>query len=87
MGSRELRFWLTHPTKEQSILTERLNAISSIIETSTFDEIHNLLKHIGDIKRIIARIALKNARPRDLLQLKEAILIFPKLKKYQHYLL
>lgn len=80
MGGRLLRRWLQHPTRNHSTLLERQNIINIIIETQQYKVLHNLLKSIGDIERIITRIALRTARPRDLVQLRYALKILPEIQ-------
>jgi DNA mismatch repair protein MutS len=71
MGSRLLRHWLHHPLRDQVALNSRLDAVEKLHEKS--QEIHALLRRFADVERIAARIALKNARPRDLSGLRESI--------------
>ena len=70
MGHRRLRYWLHNPTVNQIILNQRYQAISSIISANIVDEYREQLQQIGDCERSLARVALGNARPRDLLQLR-----------------
>jgi len=80
MGSRELKRWLLNPTKNRTILKDRFESIRMLLQNSKIDGVYKLLKNIGDIQRILARIALKSARPRDLIQLKNTLITIPKLK-------
>ena len=79
MGSRLLRRWLKCPLKDRNILRDRQEIIAHIIEANTWKEIQDLLCRIGDIERILARVALRSARPRDLLQMRQALAILPTL--------
>jgi DNA mismatch repair protein MutS len=79
MGSRLWRRWLTRPLRDHKILHERQNAIEDLLSSQTTDEIYKLLRNIGDIERILARVALKSARPRDLVQLRFALSLLPEL--------
>ncbi|MGD9108794.1 MAG: DNA mismatch repair protein MutS [Gammaproteobacteria bacterium] len=87
MGSRLLRRWLNRPLRDHAILLNRQQAIQDLIGSS----LHNLMNNIGDIERISARIALKSARPRDLIALRETFALLPdiqmQLKKYNAPLL
>ncbi|MEW6992139.1 DNA mismatch repair protein MutS [Colwelliaceae bacterium 6441] len=86
MGSRLLKRWLHFPLRDINALTERQNAISEIISLGIQDEIYQHLKKIGDIERIIARIALRTARPRDFARLRNALLQLPKIQSLlSHY--
>jgi len=80
MGSRLLRRWLKRPLRDKKIILERQNAISDFKTAQTSDEIFTMLRGIGDIERILARVALKSARPRDLVQLRHTLSLLPKIK-------
>ena len=81
MGSRLLRRWINRPLRDQNILRGRQQAIETLLEQRLFDELRNSLRGIGDIERILTRIALKSARPRDLTQLREALRRLPALQQ------
>ncbi len=66
MGARLLRHWLHHPLQDRSLVMKRHEAIPDLIQQHRYSSINTVLKAIGDIERITARIALKTARPRDL---------------------
>ncbi|MDA8622193.1 DNA mismatch repair protein MutS [Psychrosphaera sp.] len=80
MGSRLLKRWIHMPSREQLEVTARLDAVSELVDSGHFEEVQTLLKQIGDIERIVARLALRSARPRDLARLRNALMIIPKLK-------
>ena len=80
MGSRLWCRWLTRPLRNQEILHQRQNAIEDLLASQLISEIHKILRSIGDIERIIARIALKSARPRDLVQLRLTLCLLPQLQ-------
>jgi DNA mismatch repair protein MutS len=77
MGSRLLQRWLHHPITLRHELKARQQAIHLIIEHSP--ELASLLKRIGDIERIISRIALRSARPRDFARLRDSLATLPNL--------
>ena len=79
MGSRLLRRWLNKPLKDQAVLRNRHQAIDSLIQQYTYEDLHQILQHIGDIERIATRIALHTARPRDLSTLRDSLKIIPQL--------
>ena len=79
MGGRLLSRWLNKPLRDQTILRHRHQAIDSFIAQYHYETLHNLLRHIGDIERIISRIALATARPRDLSTLRDSLKIVPDL--------
>jgi len=79
MGSRELRRWLQRPIRQHAVLKERHAAVAELISSNLIDNLAQELKSISDIERIVARIALKSARPRDLSNLKDTLLALPNL--------
>jgi len=81
MGGRLLRRWLHRPLRNIQILRERHHTIGVLLETQNVDIVYQQLRAIGDIERILARVALKSARPRDLSQLHIALSTLPNLQK------
>ncbi len=80
MGTRLLRHWLHHPLRDREILTQRRDAIGVLAELpDTAFALSRLLKSCADIERISGRIALKNARPRDLSGLRDTLALLPDL--------
>ncbi|MFC3024773.1 DNA mismatch repair protein MutS [Vibrio zhugei] len=73
MGSRMLKRWIHQPMRHIEALNQRLDAIAEFKETGLFSDIQPVLKSIGDIERILARLALRSARPRDLARLRNAL--------------
>jgi DNA mismatch repair protein MutS len=80
MGSRLLRRWLNRPLRDQAVLNERQLSIAAMIQSYGYENIHNVLKQIGDIERILSRVALRSARPRDLARLRDALAVLPSLQ-------
>jgi DNA mismatch repair protein MutS len=80
MGSRCLRRWINRPLRDQTILNDRFASIESLTHHSLFDNVQNSLRQVGDIERISSRIALKSARPRDLLVLRTTLATLPVLQ-------
>ena len=80
MGSRLWRRWLKRPLRDQEVLRKRQAAIEDLLSPQFVNEIYKLLRSIGDIERILARIALKSARPRDLVQLRLTLFSLPQLQ-------
>lgn len=81
MGSRLLQRWFLRPPKNQNTINERQESITKILETGRNIEIFKHLKKIGDIERIVSRISLNNSNPRDLVQLKNSLMVLPELSK------
>jgi DNA mismatch repair protein MutS len=77
MGSRLLHRWLHHPTTNRRELLERQSAVTVLLEEHLI--INQPLKQIGDIERILSRLALRSARPRDFARLRDALAILPDL--------
>lgn len=65
--------------RDNATLNQRLDAITELKETALYGELHPVLKQIGDIERILARLALRSARPRDLARLRHAMQQLPEL--------
>jgi DNA mismatch repair protein MutS len=81
MGSRLLRRWLHRPLRQFNELRARHAAVASLQQEAGIDILASTLKQVGDIERIIARIALQSARPRDLTQLRQALTLIPELRR------
>jgi DNA mismatch repair protein MutS len=81
MGSRMLHRWIHRPLRDHKILNSRQESIESILKTQAYVELNTVLRGIGDIERILTRIALKSARPRDLAQLRNALAQLPAIQK------
>ena len=79
MGSRYLRRWLNRPLRDQQILKHRYASIASLLDGRLYKDVQVILRQVGDIERISSRIALKSARPRDLLVLRNTLAVLPDL--------
>lgn len=79
MGSRLLSRWLNKPLRDQHVLRNRHQSIDSLIQQYHYEGLHDPLRQVGDIERIISRIALGSARPRDLSTLRNSLTIIPNL--------
>jgi DNA mismatch repair protein MutS len=79
MGSRLLRRWLLRPLRQHAELKNRLEAITALLASAKTETLHGLLRQIGDMERILTRIGLRSARPRDLTQLRRALETIPEL--------
>ena len=84
MGSRLLRRWIQRPLRDRTILSQRLDAIGILIERRLAQTLHDLLRSIGDMERILARVALRSARPRDLVQLRAGLAALPDVLNALH---
>tara|TARA_R110002094_G_scaffold126019_1_gene120063 strand:+ start:1380 stop:3962 length:2583 start_codon:yes stop_codon:yes gene_type:complete len=81
MGGRLLRRWLHRPLRDIETIKQRQLCIGCLIDDYRFEELQPVLKQIGDVERILARIALRSARPRDLERLKSALACLPELQR------
>jgi len=80
MGSRELRRWLNRPLRDRGTLRQRYAAVAALGESRNFQAVADTLVGVGDLERILARVALRSARPRDLVQLRTSLAQLPKLR-------
>jgi DNA mismatch repair protein MutS len=80
MGSRALRRWLNNPTRERDVLRERYQGVGLLAESQRYRTLQELLREIGDLERVLARVALRSARPRDLVQLRASLRQLPPLR-------
>ncbi|MEY4211434.1 MAG: hypothetical protein RLZ92_1815 [Pseudomonadota bacterium] len=80
MGSRCLRRWIHRPLRDHAVIKGRYACVASLLENQRFNDIQTSLRQVGDIERISSRIALKSARPRDLLVLRHTLGALPSLQ-------
>nr|VFK41444.1 MAG: DNA mismatch repair protein MutS [Candidatus Kentron sp. TC] len=73
MGSRLFRRWLGRPLRDREPLRLRHRCIDALSGAPEVEETRRLLRNVGDMERILARIALQSARPRDLVQLRRGL--------------
>lgn len=73
MGSRLLKRWIHQPIRQTDILLKRQKTIGEIVEQDLYHELQPYLQQVGDMERILARVALRSARPRDLTRLRTAL--------------
>ncbi len=81
MGSRCLRRWIHRPLRDHNVLKARYSCIESLLKQLHYQLLQETLRHIGDIERISSRIALRSARPRDLITLKHTLSVLPELQQ------
>lgn len=79
MGSRLLKRWIHQPLLHKKSLLNRQNAVKNLIQQELYSDFKPLLQQIGDMERILARIALRSARPRDLTRLRQALGQLPQI--------
>jgi DNA mismatch repair protein MutS len=79
MGSRALRHWLTHPPRDRTEATRRHEAIAAFIDHG-IDPLREALRHVSDVERTTARVALRQVRPRELAGLRATLQALPGLR-------
>lgn len=80
MGGRLLRRWLNRPLRSRDTLLGRQQAIAQLQINYSFEALHTSLKQVGDMERILGRLALRSARPRDLSRLHTSLAVYPDLQ-------
>jgi DNA mismatch repair protein MutS len=80
MGGRLLRRWLHRPLRDRKILAKRHQCLESLLQARLFESLREQLRGSSDIERILSRIALKSARPRDLSALRDTLARLPELQ-------
>jgi len=81
MGGRMLRRWMHRPLRNHALLKQRHQCIAVINATDSQEDLHTTLRGITDIERILTRIALKSARPRDLTGLRDSLAQLPAIQQ------
>jgi DNA mismatch repair protein MutS len=82
MGSRLLKKWMVLPLKEEGPIRERLATVQSLCDSrETTDKISSLLKKVGDLERLIGKVAVGRINPRELVQLNRSLDTIPEIKE------
>ena len=83
MGGRMLKRWMNQPLKKLAPIQERLNAVKELYEQEqTRRTLRDVLLHVGDLERLIGKIATGRANPRELTQLKAILQQIPDIKTH-----
>ncbi|MGH8061432.1 MAG: DNA mismatch repair protein MutS [Pseudoxanthomonas sp.] len=80
MGGRLLRRWLHRPLRDRRVLGERHQAVATLIESRADDSLRERFRALGDVERILTRVALRSARPRDLSTLRDGLALLPDIR-------
>ena len=81
MGSRMLRKWILMPLKEKSLIDERLSVVEYLINNQDFTyQLTDILKQMGDLERMVSKIATGKINPREALQLATSLRAAEQLK-------
>jgi len=80
MGGRLLRRWLHRPLRDREVVRRRHDAVATLIDSRAGDDLRERFRAIGDLERILSRIALRSARPRDLSTLRDGLTMLPDIR-------
>jgi DNA mismatch repair protein MutS len=80
MGGRLLRRWLHRPLRDRRTLGQRHHAVQTLIEQRADTPLREAFRSLGDMERILSRVALRSARPRDLSTLRDGLALLPTLR-------
>ncbi|KAB4297440.1 DNA mismatch repair protein MutS [Bacteroides thetaiotaomicron] len=82
MGARLLKRWMVFPLKDEKPINDRLNVVESFFRQPDFKElIEEQLHLIGDLERIISKVAVGRVSPREVVQLKVALQAIEPIKQ------
>jgi DNA mismatch repair protein MutS len=82
MGARLLRRWIVMPLKELKPINDRLNVVQHLIEQEELrNELQACIRQVGDLERLISKIGLQKANPREVCQLRKALQAIGSIKK------
>ena len=82
MGGRLLRRWLHRPLRDRTTLRLRHQAVATLIESGAAERTRESFRALGDLERILSRIALRSARPRDLSTLRDGLGLLPAVRAH-----
>jgi DNA mismatch repair protein MutS len=80
MGGRLLRRWIAEPIRDRERLQLRHSSVGVLLETRLYEALRSQFRSVGDVERILARVALGSARPRDLTTLRQTLGVLPGIK-------
>ncbi|MCE9686564.1 DNA mismatch repair protein MutS [Shewanella sp. AS16] len=81
MGSRMLQRWIHQPLRDHQAITARQEIVQELLDSGEYAGLHQQLKALGDVERIMARLALRSARPRDFARLRQALALLPEIQQ------
>lgn len=81
MGARLLKRWLHRPLAQREPILQRQRCLGALLNNYHFEALQENLKLIGDTERILSRVALRSARPRDLTRLALALATLPSIQQ------
>jgi DNA mismatch repair protein MutS len=77
MGGRLLRRWLHRPLRLREVLVQRHHAVGTLIDGGSDVHLRERFRALGDLERILTRVALRSARPRDFSTLRDGLAMLP----------
>lgn len=80
MGGRLLRRWLHRPLRLREVLVQRHHAVGTLIDRGADADLRDAFRALGDIERILTRVALRSARPRDFSTLRDGLGLLPTVR-------
>ncbi len=80
MGTRMLNRWLHRPVRNHDQVRQRHETVATLLEEYRYESLQDVLSQVGDMERILSRVALRSARPRDLSNLRQALEQVPGIK-------
>ncbi|MDY4281892.1 DNA mismatch repair protein MutS [Xanthomonas sp. LF06-19] len=80
MGGRLLRRWLHRPLRLREVLVQRHHAVGTLIDRGVDADLREAFRALGDVERILTRVALRSARPRDFSTLRDGLGLLPKVR-------
>lgn len=80
MGSRQLRNMMLNPLRDNDKVNQRLDLVEAFMDFNKLDELADIFSSIGDIERIVGRIGLHSAKPRDLSKLRDSLALLPSIQ-------
>jgi len=81
MGGRLLRRWLHRPLRNRQVVGERHQAVATLVDARADDLLREAFRRLGDLERILSRVALRSARPRDLSTLRDGLSMLPAVRE------
>ena len=81
MGGRLLRRWLHRPLRDRGVLGGRHHAVATLAGQRADDDLRECFRGLGDVERILTRVALRSARPRDMSTLRDALALLPGIRQ------
>ncbi|WP_045758295.1 DNA mismatch repair protein MutS [Xanthomonas albilineans] len=80
MGGRLLRRWLHRPLRLREVLMQRHHAVGTLIDRGADTDLRDAFRALGDLERILTRVALRSARPRDFSTLRDGLGLLPAVR-------